>query len=258
MTPGGRLWRVDAAAVAVAAAVVALFVMSMAVEQILPQISSSAGAGPTTPGRPVEPTCEQGTVALSFDGGPDPEVTGPLVDLLHQKRVTASFYVEVDRAVNEAALFRKAAQEGHQLGLYLPPGLTGAASHAVIDRARAHFALNGLRPLRLLRADHGHADEEVRLAVAEAGLVLVSETDRLDIGDRGLVAPATIEQRMLDGLHPGVTFVAHDVGMAGLNTLAALTSAIDEVHARGYCFGLPRDPATGRDLITVPARGDDS
>lgn len=256
MAPGGRLWRVDLAAIVVATAVVGLFIASMAVEQILPQVGDDTAAGARTRGTVAEPDCHQGIVALSFDGGPDPDVTGPLIDLLHRKEIAATFYVEVDRAVGEAALFRKLAFEGHPLGVYLPPGITGAAARTVIDRGRTHFAVNGVRPLRLLRPDEGRADDEVRLAVAEAGLALVGETDRVDVGDRSLAAPATIEKRILDNLRPGVTFVAHDAGVPGLNSLAAMTTMIDEIQNRGYCFGLAGDAVHGRDLVAVRMRRD--
>jgi peptidoglycan/xylan/chitin deacetylase (PgdA/CDA1 family) len=55
-------------------------------------------------------------VALTFDDGPDPDGTPPLLDLLARHGVRATFFVVGKRAAEHPGLLRRIAAAGHALG----------------------------------------------------------------------------------------------------------------------------------------------
>src|SRR5260370_9060349 len=59
-----------------------------------------------------------GTVALSFDNGPDPEVTPKVLDVLARRGVKASFFVLGKNLASRERmkLAERAAAEGHRIG----------------------------------------------------------------------------------------------------------------------------------------------
>ena len=56
------------------------------------------------------------TVALTYDGGPDPVWTPRLLDLLHKHHVHATFFLYGAKAAQHPALVRRIRDEGHEIG----------------------------------------------------------------------------------------------------------------------------------------------
>ncbi|MET9682051.1 glycosyltransferase [Streptomyces coeruleorubidus] len=56
------------------------------------------------------------TVALTFDGGPDPVWTPRLLDLLRRNRARATFFVHGAQAARHPELIRRIRAEGHEIG----------------------------------------------------------------------------------------------------------------------------------------------
>ncbi|TPQ21101.1 glycosyltransferase [Streptomyces sporangiiformans] len=65
------------------------------------------------------------TVALTFDGGPDPVWTPRLLDLLRQNRARATFFLLGSQAARHPELVRRIRAEGHEIGsnTYTGPAL---------------------------------------------------------------------------------------------------------------------------------------
>jgi peptidoglycan/xylan/chitin deacetylase (PgdA/CDA1 family) len=57
-------------------------------------------------------------VAISFDDGPDPDITGAILDVLRQHRMTATFFVVGHRARMHPELLRRADREGHVIACH--------------------------------------------------------------------------------------------------------------------------------------------
>ncbi|MCG8334190.1 MAG: polysaccharide deacetylase family protein [Proteobacteria bacterium] len=55
-------------------------------------------------------------IALTFDDGPDPAVTEPLLDLLKRYQVKTTFFVTGSKAKESSHLIRRMIQEGHEIG----------------------------------------------------------------------------------------------------------------------------------------------
>lgn len=58
------------------------------------------------------------TISLTFDDGPDPQVTPALLDVLGREHVPATFFLLGRGIVADPALVRRMAAEGHSLGIH--------------------------------------------------------------------------------------------------------------------------------------------
>lgn len=61
---------------------------------------------------------ESGMIAISFDDGPDPDITGAILDRLGQHQMTATFFVVGQRARMHPELLQRADREGHVIACH--------------------------------------------------------------------------------------------------------------------------------------------
>ena len=219
-------------------------------------------------------------VALTFDDGPDPTWTTPILDTLASRHVKATFFVIGENADAHVPLLRRIYREGHEIGnhTYSHPnlGLTG--------RKRTEVELDANERLIEAMLDHrtalfrppyfGDAEPTTRnelvpvwLATQRNYLTIGLHVDSEDWQDP---PPAQIIKNVLDSrpedpnergectdsLARGQATKAcnivllHDAGGNRANTLAALGPLIDSLRARGDTLvlvsqlaGLTRDEA---------------
>lgn len=57
-------------------------------------------------------------VALTFDDGPDPDVTPRVLSVLRSRNARATFFVLTDEAARYPELLKRVAEEGHEIGLH--------------------------------------------------------------------------------------------------------------------------------------------
>jgi peptidoglycan/xylan/chitin deacetylase (PgdA/CDA1 family) len=107
--------------------------------------------------------CPPAGVALTFDDGPDPERTPPLLDLLLDANVRASFFVIGEKAARWPAIVRRMASEGHTIGNHSWshrsfPRLTSRGIDLELGRCNKVLeSTTGLIP-RFVRAPYGRRD----------------------------------------------------------------------------------------------------
>jgi peptidoglycan/xylan/chitin deacetylase (PgdA/CDA1 family) len=80
----------------------------------------------------IQSTCkENGEVTLTFDFGPGP-ITGRLLDILFEKKIPATFHVTTDlfRNLTLTEYVRRAHNEGHTIGIFIPESIAWAAMDA--------------------------------------------------------------------------------------------------------------------------------
>jgi peptidoglycan-N-acetylglucosamine deacetylase len=197
----------------------------------------------------------RGEVALTFDDGPDPEVTPRVLDLLEEHGATASFFLIGRRAARHAALVQDIARRGHSAENHthrhsygfaaLPPGAMrreiAAAQEAIASGA-------GVVP-RFFRPPAGVRSPLLDPALAEAGLLHVSWARRgFDTVRRD---PAALLRRLERGLCAGDILLLHDGNAARargsgapvvLEALPALLRSMAEAGLRAV--SLPRAMTT--------------
>ena len=157
-------------------------------------------------------------VVLTFDDGPDPEVTPRVLDLLDRHGARASFFCIGARARASPHLVRDIVRRGHSVENHtdrhphhfaaLPPGRLRR------EIAAAQATLAGLAgtPPRFFRAPMGLRSPLLQPVLAGQGLRLVSWTRRALDGLRG--DPRAAAARLRRGLAAGDVLLLHDGGAA--------------------------------------------
>lgn len=154
------------------------------------------------------------TVALTFDDGPDPEVTPEVLRVLAEHGVRATFFCVGARAEAHPELIRAITAAGHRVEnhtqrhlvrfAFLGPG----AMAREIDRAQQILAAVGDEAPRYFRAPAGIRNPFTSLVLARLGLRLVSWTRRgFDTVSRD---PERVLYRLTRGLAAGDILLLHD------------------------------------------------
>lgn len=148
--------------------------------------------------------------ALTFDDGPDPESTPPLLDLLTRHGARATFFLVGRRAAQAPELVARIAAEGHAVGNHSwdHPALPRLPAAAVTDQLRrTRDALGDPRP-RLMRPPYGDQSLASYLAARRLGYRVIAWSvvgaDWLDDDGQAIAA------RVLAGLRPGAIVLLHD------------------------------------------------
>jgi peptidoglycan/xylan/chitin deacetylase (PgdA/CDA1 family) len=152
-------------------------------------------------------------VAITFDDGPDEQVTPRLLDLLRARGVRATFFVLTDKATAHPAIIRQMVADGHELALHFDnhDRLTQLPISAVRDRLAA--ALKSLEtlgggPIRFFRPPFGAQSlATYRLARAK-GLQVVTWGPIAE--DWVEQPPARAADRALSEMKPGEILLLHD------------------------------------------------
>lgn len=178
-------------------------------------------------------------VALTFDDGPMPDNTAPILDILAEKKVRATFMVVGSRVAQNPDLFRKELAGQHEIGNHT----WGHKVLPLVDRNEVDWQmrrtdeiveqLSGQRP-KLFRPPRGCVSGDC-LTVAsrlEYDVLMWS----LQLYEGHLDAAGNV-RHVADKLRPGTILLAHDHGNASRKVgLQALPDLIDTVRDRGYEF----------------------
>jgi len=184
----------------------------------------------------------RGAVALTFDDGPNPEVTPQVLDLLDGAGARATFFCIGRRAEAYPDLAAEIARRGHRVEnhSYSHPHLfacyTWGALRREIEGAQEAIAEAAGRRPRFFRAPAGLRNPLLDAVLHRTGLRLVSWTRRgFDAIGRD---PKSVARRLLQGLAPGDILLLHDgstVRERGGNrqVLEVLPRVLDALAARG-------------------------
>ena len=177
-----------------------------------------AGAiGPSLARLPAA-AASRGEVALTFDDGPDPEVTPRVLDLLDRAGARASFFCVGRRAARHPELVAEIAGRGHGVENHSHSHAAGFALRGpwAIRRdlleAQAVLTAAAGRAPRFVRAPFGIRGPMLDPALAGTGLRHVAWTRRGRDTVRG--DPALVLGRLTQGLAGGDILLLHDAGAA--------------------------------------------
>lgn len=201
----------------------------------------SSWVGPNLVRLPQD-AARRGEVSLTFDDGPDPEITSRVLDLLDGAAARATFFCIGRRAEASPDLAAEIARRGHRVEnhSHSHPHLFACYPSPLLRREvdRAQDAIEetaGRRP-RLFRAPAGLRNPMLDGVLHRAGLHLVSWTRRGFDAVGG--NPAPVARRLLKGLAAGDVLLLHDgstVRRRGGNpvVLEVLPRILDALAARG-------------------------
>ncbi|MFT3996934.1 MAG: glycosyltransferase [Asticcacaulis sp.] len=232
-----------------------------------------------------------GTIALTFDDGPDARWTPKILKILKHEQVPATFFVIGEKALSHPFLLKEMIGAGHELGnhTYTHPNMADIpAEWAKVElnsTQRVVEAYTG-RSLRWVRAPYfGDAEptteNELAPALLAQRLGYTSVGLHVDSEDWQRPGRQAIIDNVLNGVHAGAQSAAsavchedvnncrsgqivllHDSGGDREQTISALPEIIHRLKAEGYRFttvsgltGLPAAQAmpalSGSDLAAV-------
>ena len=187
-----------------------------------------------------EDAAGRGEVALTFDDGPDPEVTPRVLDLLDRSGARATFFCIGRRVEARPDLAAEIVRRGHRIenhtwshpntfACYLPP-----AQRREVLRAQEAIERAAGRAPELFRPPAGFRNPFTERELFHAGLTLASWTRRgYDAVEKD---PAAILRRLLAGLSAGDVLLLHDgsalTGGGNPVVLEVLPRLLDELAAR--------------------------
>jgi peptidoglycan/xylan/chitin deacetylase (PgdA/CDA1 family) len=154
-------------------------------------------------------------VALTFDDGPDPEVTPLVLDALAKHDTRATFFAIGKSLAAHPQLARDIAAAGHELGNHswrhsrLQPFFAVADQVGEIERgASAIAAVTGRRTAPLYRSPLGMKSPPMARAAGRVGLTIVAWS--LHSHDSRNSDPDQIAARVLSRIRPGDIVLMHD------------------------------------------------
>jgi len=153
-------------------------------------------------------------VALTFDDGPDPEVTPLLLDLLDLHSVSATFFVTGERAARHPSIIRDILSRGHTIGnhsyhhfpLLMLKGIRTLRRE--IESTQSCLAGFGILPLAF-RPPAGITNPPLRRVLLEQGMYCVNYSCRaVDLGNRRI---GRISETVLKAVSRGDIIALHDI-----------------------------------------------
>lgn len=180
-----------------------------------------------------EPNERQKLVALTFDDGPHPDHTGPLLDGLKERSVHATFFLVGTQIQYAPQLVSRMAREGHQIGVhtYSHVSVTGLEREEfrlqVEGTRRLLYSLLGEREL-WLRPPYGILDENAQ-NWADSPVILWS-VDPEDWKDDKV---KRIKEHLVSHVRDGDIILMHDIYPTSVE---AALAAVDELRGQGFRF----------------------
>jgi peptidoglycan/xylan/chitin deacetylase (PgdA/CDA1 family) len=181
-------------------------------------------------------------VCITFDDGPDPEVTPRVLDLLDRDQAKASFFCVGEKAARFPDLVREIARRGHSIENHSHRHSSAFAFYGIFrlrrDLESAQAVVSGItgRAPRFFRAPMGLRSPLLDPVLAQCGLTYVSWTRRgLDAVHRD---PDQVLRRLTSGLAAGDILLLHDIGRSRTRdgtpvALAVLPELLDRIRASG-------------------------
>ena len=162
----------------------------------------------------VNSTRASNRYAITFDDGPDPEMTPRLLELLGLLGVRSTFFLLVDQCDAHPELARAIAENGHEIALHgrdhrrITSFSTRAEAADYLKAARDDLAKATDRPIRYFRPPYGAQSVRSFRATSDAGLdVAVWNSDAEDWVDRSAEEVAALAR---DRIRPGGVLLFHE------------------------------------------------
>jgi peptidoglycan/xylan/chitin deacetylase (PgdA/CDA1 family) len=188
-----------------------------------------------------------GQVAITFDDGPDPRWTAPILDVLKAEHVSAAFFMVGSQAVRYQALARRAHDEGHEIGnhTWSHPDFSAVPKQRVqveLNMAERLFVTKFGFKTSLFRSPYAVSDipdttnQVLPMDIAEK-LGYISVANNIDPHDWIPFPKPSAEQitaSIISQLPKGNIVLLHDGGGDRQETVRALPMIIHELRARGY------------------------
>jgi cellulose synthase/poly-beta-1,6-N-acetylglucosamine synthase-like glycosyltransferase/peptidoglycan/xylan/chitin deacetylase (PgdA/CDA1 family) len=227
-----------------------------------------AGAGPVVLADSADPALattaspRPGTIALTFDDGPDPEWTPRILKILRDNHVHATFFLVGSHAAQYPDLVREIVADGNEVGVHTfthvdLSTVPTSRIDAELSLTQSVLAATTGQQTHLLRPPYSSTPEAVtqqqwpslREAAAQGYAVVLTTLDTRDWAKPG-VAKIVAAARPTPG--QGAIVLMHDGGGDREQTIAALPTLIKDARQRGFQLTTVSE-ATGLSRAHEPA-----
>ncbi len=209
--------------------------LSPSFRDVRSQLAASGGVGLAKSavfgGLPTEKV-----IALTFDDGPKPGLTEPLLEMLVNARVPATFFVIGRHVIEFPELTKRLSDAGMEIAnhSYTHRSLTALSSEDVaremLETQAAILTVTGKMPA-YMRPPGGNWNSGVAQIVRQWGLTPCMWT--VDVYGSEVLGAQQVANAVLNEVRPGSIILMHN---GKLSTLQALPTILKELKARGYSF----------------------
>lgn len=177
-------------------------------------------------------------IALTFDDGPDGNITPKIMDALDKKSVKATFFFQGNHVASKTKVVKRAFEEGHQIAVhsYSHPQLTKISEKSVKSEmnktAKAVKKIIGYEPL-YFRPPYGDMDEKTLKYIDRDYQVVIWSVDTMDWvkGTTG----KEIANFIISNAKPNDIILMHS-SEGKKATLEAVPLIIEGLGKKGYTF----------------------
>lgn len=176
-------------------------------------------------------------VALSFDDGPAPRYTLPVLKILNDKGVKATFFVVGTEAEKYPEIIADITLQGHEISNHTwshPEMDLIALDKLIFEVEETNRLINELtgKQNNFFRPPKGVITAEARKELGKAGFVTVLWA--ICIENSNAKTPEQMAQRVLDNIKPGDIILLHDGRLDRTSTVKALPILLDGLRQKGY------------------------
>ncbi len=176
-----------------------------------------------------------GRIALTFDDGPDPDITPTILDVLKRYNVRATFFVIGQNAERSPNLIDRELAMGHEIGNHTyTHKYLGRAEDAVTEteiyECDSRLFEHNEYTARLFRPPGGIMNERIKSVCSSMGYSVVLWS--IDTRDWSGISADAISAEILENVRDGAVILMHD-GVRG-HTAEALDVILPRLAALGY------------------------
>src|SRR5690606_11061583 len=177
-------------------------------------------------------------VYLTFDDGPEPEVTPWVLDKLKEYNAKATFFCIGKNIETNPELFRRIINEGHAIGNHTANHLNGWSTDSAAYLKNAESFENSARDVaavevKLFRPPYGKIKLSQAKALIMRGYKIVM-WDVLSADFDRSITPEKCAQNVLRNIGPGSIVIFHDSKKAKKNMQVALLETLQYAKRKGY------------------------
>ena len=176
-------------------------------------------------------------IALTFDDGPHPVHTAPLLDALADLHAPATFFLLGDNVELHPELVARMAREGHELGnhtyahRYLPLARSRSVERELRATDQAIARVTGIVPRVARPPWGGRSPKNVRVFQRLRKRLVLWDVNSFDWKGKPV---GEVVQRVLDRATNGSIVLMHEAREGGESTIEAVRRLIPALRLKGY------------------------
>ncbi|GLX67290.1 polysaccharide deacetylase family protein [Paenibacillus glycanilyticus] len=200
---------------------------------------------------------ENKRIALTFDDGPYPETTEPILDLLKEYNAKATFFVVGTRVERFPETVKREVAEGHEVAnhtfnhYFLQQKNTETVQDEIVRTEQALEKVIGQKPL-LFRPPGGFYNDRMLAVAKKYGYTTVLWSWHQDTNDWRAPGVQKIVNKVLNNARNGDIILLHDYVPRSVQTVEALKLILPELQRRGYEMVTVSDLIHNRDHLLNP------